>query len=184
MHEAKMSLAKFQRVNQGERLKVSPALECNTTKWTPPPSDTIKMNWDTAMNVKEGRIGLGFIAKNLNGEVMAARSLTKKFRVNPTTAEALVALNAIIFCKELGLDNVIIEGDAMGVIKSIEIAKPTCSCFGHFIEGIHLAMRGLESVKFAPCTEGGQPCCSYVNKVGYHLCHKFYLVREFSTNYL
>jgi ribonuclease HI len=83
------------------------------------------------------------------GEVMAARSLTKEFRADPTTAEALVALNAILFCKELGLDNVIIEGDAMGVIKAIDIAGPTCSCFGHFIEGIHLAMRGLESVKFA-----------------------------------
>jgi hypothetical protein len=67
MREAKMSLAEFQRVQQGERLKVSPALERNTTKWTPPPGDTIKMNWDAAMNVKDKRIGLGFIARNLNG---------------------------------------------------------------------------------------------------------------------
>ena len=44
---------------------------------------------------------------------LAARSVSHEIETNPTMAKALAVVNAILFCKKLGFNNVIFEGDAM-----------------------------------------------------------------------
>jgi hypothetical protein len=61
-----------------------------------------------------------------------------------TTAEALAAVHAIMFCKDLGYANVIFEGDALQIIKAIGEEGPCLSSFGHLIDCIHNELRQLE----------------------------------------
>jgi ribonuclease HI len=77
------------------------------------------MNWDAGVNVKERRVELGLIAKDSQGKFMAARSVIHEIQADLTTAEALATVNTIMFCKELGFDNIIFESDTMQVIKAI-----------------------------------------------------------------
>jgi hypothetical protein len=48
----------------------------------------------------------------------------------------------------MGFDNILFEGDAMQVIKAIDIREPCFSSFGWFIEGIQLELQGLENARF------------------------------------
>jgi hypothetical protein len=64
------ALEEFKKIN---RLELT-AMDSNNLppmarqqKWQPPPSGLIKINWDVAINVKEGCIGLGVIARDCRG---------------------------------------------------------------------------------------------------------------------
>jgi hypothetical protein len=69
--------------------------------------------------MKEGRVGIGLIARDSRGRCLAARSLSLNAHTNATIAEALAAVHTTLFCKELGYTNLIFEGDALQIIKAI-----------------------------------------------------------------
>lgn len=73
----------------------------------------IKMNWNAGLNSKEGRVGLWIIARDSYSKFLAARSLSLAIHIEATSAEALAAVYAIIFCKELCFDIIIFGGDSM-----------------------------------------------------------------------
>jgi ribonuclease HI len=105
-------------------------------KWKSPPSNVVKLNWDAGLNVKEGRIGLGFIGRDTCGNCLVARSMSLEIQINAPTAEALATIYAINFCRELGHTNIIFEGDALQVIKAIESEGPYLTSYGHLIDCI------------------------------------------------
>jgi ribonuclease HI len=111
-------------------------MDVMNVQWKPPPRDMIKVNWDAGTKAKEGHVRLGLIARDAQGTCLVARSMSMEILIDATMAEALAAANAIIFCKELGYTNVIFEGDAIQVIKAIEMDGPCMSNCGHMIECI------------------------------------------------
>jgi hypothetical protein len=52
-----------------------------------------KVNWDAAVDKKNGHIGLGIVVRDYEGVVLAARSTTKNFLVEPVVAEVLAAFS-------------------------------------------------------------------------------------------
>jgi hypothetical protein len=71
-------------------------------RWVPPPIDFVKINWDAAVSVQQGCIGLGCVARSSTRCFLVARFVVKKISVDPTMAEALAALYATIFGREMG----------------------------------------------------------------------------------
>jgi hypothetical protein len=69
--------------------------------WQAPPLGTAKVNWDAAMDVKRGWVGVKIIARDCVGHVLATRSTTHLFQVDPTMAEAWAAPHVVIFNKEV-----------------------------------------------------------------------------------
>jgi ribonuclease HI len=61
----------------------------------------------------------------------------------PKVAEAMAALEAILFCKQAGFFNVLFEGDANQVVNDINHGSLNLLTAGHFIEGIISEMQGL-----------------------------------------
>jgi hypothetical protein len=58
------------------------------------------------------------IAHDFKGLVLGARSITIACITDSTAAEAIAALYATNFCKKLGYFDVIMEGDALQIVKS------------------------------------------------------------------
>jgi ribonuclease HI len=55
---------------------------------------------------------------------------------DPALAEAMAALHAVIFAKEMGFSQVLFEGDALTIVKAIN-SKGSCeSIYGHFVEDV------------------------------------------------
>jgi ribonuclease HI len=150
--EGANSLIEFERCN-GKELDTQHIGSTNRgnkhTTWTPPPSGTIKVNWDASLNMKKGWIGLGMIARDSNRFCLGARSVTKQVNVDPKTAEVMAALFAMQFNKEVDFLNVIFESNTAQVVKDINSEPPYVSWVSHFIENIHLEMGCFKSVSFA-----------------------------------
>ena len=65
---------------------------------------------------KKGVIGGGLIIRDSVGKPFAARSFMKRGYLDSTTTKAMVVVQAASFCKETGVNNVIVEGNASTII--------------------------------------------------------------------
>ncbi|XP_059436444.1 uncharacterized protein LOC132169423 [Corylus avellana] len=90
--EAQEALEEFYNVTMPEEVEPKKDGEQSMGKWMQPLADYIKMNWDVAVDVKNGWIVLGCITRNLTSAFLAARSITKE--VEPAMAKALAAVYA------------------------------------------------------------------------------------------
>jgi ribonuclease HI len=102
------------------------------------------VNWDASLLVKERHIGIGIVARDEHGNFLGARAITKKVVTTPNVAEAMAALEAILFCKQAGFFNVLLEGDAKQVVNDVNHGYLNLSTAGHFIEGIISEMQGFK----------------------------------------
>ncbi|KAL0008636.1 hypothetical protein SO802_010138 [Lithocarpus litseifolius] len=96
--------------------------------------DFHKVNYDGAMFGESDEVGIGVVARNENGEVMA--SLVERITIPQSVEvlEALAARRAVIFSMELGLHQVVIEGDSEIVFKALLGECSDHSCIGHIIK--------------------------------------------------
>lgn len=60
------------------------------------------------------------------------------FSTDPIVAEARVALNTCLFCKDLGLHNIILEGDAKMVVEAVNKMEENFITNGHLVKDIKL----------------------------------------------
>ena len=90
------------------------------TSWKPPPTDWYKINVVSAVFKETGQCGIGVIVRNDKGEIMGAHSKKLYFPLGALEAEVKAMECGIIFAWELGLRQVIIEGDSQVVIQALE----------------------------------------------------------------
>ena len=90
---------------------------------------------------EEGRIGLGAVIRDHNGNLLAARSVTKIGIIEPIAAEAMAAILAFQLSSELGVSNVWLEGDANMIVKAVESTEVNWSHTGHLIDDIRTILR-------------------------------------------
>jgi hypothetical protein len=121
-------------------------------KWTPPLEGKIKINWDAAVNAKGNCIGLGIVARDCSGMFLGAKCIRKPIFVKPKMVEAMAALWAVLFCKEVGFFEVVFEGDSAQVVGEI-LSNPTyLSSSGHLIESIVKELNCFRSASFVHVT--------------------------------
>lgn len=94
------------------------------TSWKPPPTDCYKINVDGAMFKEIGQCGIRVVVRNDRGEIMGALSKKLYFPLGALEAEVKAMECGIIFAWELGLRQVIIEGDSQVVIQALECETP------------------------------------------------------------
>ena len=80
----------------------------------------MKVNFDGVVFGDSNKSGVGVVIKDNNGDVLASFSekIFQAYKAEET--EALVALKALMFTHELGFQNVIIEGDVLGLIQALK----------------------------------------------------------------
>jgi hypothetical protein len=79
----------------------------------------VKINWDAIVDGERGRIGMGAIARDHSGNVIAMTSGPLGAVHDPSLAEALAARRVAKLSFELGLQTGILEGDALEVVQAI-----------------------------------------------------------------
>lgn len=84
------------------------------------------VNWDASVDKKNRRMGIGVIVCDCKGEVLATLSAPKEGIIDLVIAQATV--------QELGLFNVILEGDSLQVVQVLDSAEINWSKYGHLIE--------------------------------------------------
>jgi hypothetical protein len=68
-------------------------------------------------NKKKDYTGIGIIVRDSVGYFLGARSFTQQIEVESKVAEAIAALSAVMFSKEVSFFYVILEGNALQIIQ-------------------------------------------------------------------
>jgi hypothetical protein len=72
--------------------------------WRPPPQGTVKINYDAALDIQQGYVEVGIVARDHMGIFLGAQSFVQKFKAQAKIAESIAALGgAVMFNKEAGL---------------------------------------------------------------------------------
>jgi hypothetical protein len=88
-------------------------------RWEAPLSQYFKVNWDVAISYGEKRMGVGVIIRDGMGHVIVALSQPILALHETTTTEAMAALRAVEFCREVGINDILLEGDSLLVVKAV-----------------------------------------------------------------
>ncbi|KAK6163630.1 hypothetical protein DH2020_000494 [Rehmannia glutinosa] len=78
--------------------------------WQPPAINSVKINFDASVSPSKNCGGLGVIARDHIGSSLGWKRIRIHGRLHPTTAEAMAAREAVLFAKEKGWRNVVVEG--------------------------------------------------------------------------
>jgi ribonuclease HI len=112
-----------------------------------PPNGVMKVNCDAYLNVKDRYVGIGIVTWDYHGNFMFARVITKIVVGSPKVVEAMAALEAVLFCKEAGFFNVILQGNAKQVVNDVNAGSTDLWEVRIFVEDIQSELKGLMYVK-------------------------------------
>ncbi|XP_042958083.1 uncharacterized protein LOC122293615 [Carya illinoinensis] len=111
-------------------------------RWAKPMQNSYKLNWDATIRAKEGRVGIGVIVRDYQGQVVGTVRAQRPLRGTPFDGEAYGLLVAAEFSRDLGLQQVCLEGDAKRVVDGLQSKAMDWSLGGCLIED---AKRVLDS---------------------------------------
>ena len=130
-NDAMERLQEYHSVQEGP---IQQDLVSHSNQWRPPPPSAYKINFDGATFIDTDLVGLGVVARDSNGMVIAF--LSERIRL-PTMAadlEALACRRAILFALKIGLQDVVFEVDSEVIINHLKADQPCLTAFGHIIE--------------------------------------------------
>ena len=103
------------------------------TNWRPPCINIYKANFDGAIFQELQKAGIGVVIRNSNGEVIGALSESYFLLATVEEVEAIACRKAVSFAINLGLENVVFEGDSETIIKALNSDSTCLTSFGHIL---------------------------------------------------
>ena len=118
------------------------------TRWRPPQSGFVKVNFDGTVFDNSNSSGVGAIIRNHSGDVMAScvEKLNQAYKAEEI--EALAALKALQFTYDLGFQNAILEGDLLGLIQALKAEDHNLSPWGLLVEDVKLVANSFVSLSY------------------------------------
>ena len=119
------------------------------THWLPPPPGFYKINYDGATFQDLVAAGLGVVALDLDGWVIAA--LLERIFLPPTieALEALACRKAVAFAIDLDIQDTMFEGDSETIFKHLSSDQPSMAAFGHLVDEARKLAVTLRSYQFS-----------------------------------
>ena len=115
----------------------------------------MKVNFDGAIFEDLRAAGIGVAVRNEHGEVVAALAEQIPIPDSVFTLETLAARRVVLFVQELGLRNVVFDGDSESSIQAISNRLLSHSSCGHIIHDILLFASSFQSFSFSyVCRQG------------------------------
>ncbi|XP_040951495.1 uncharacterized protein [Gossypium hirsutum] len=116
--------------------------------WKPPDGQSIKFNFDAPFDCLGLKSASGIVARNANGEVLAFNSGLHTAVGTAFDAEALPCFEAVLTGIELGLTDVIVEGDSRSIITKCNTGSVDKSQISAHIRNIQKENKSFRSLVF------------------------------------
>ena len=114
-------------------------------RWMKPQGGVAKINWNAALDERTGNIGLGAIARDHDGRVLAMQCSTCKHIYNPMTAKTLTAWKAVVLGVQMGVIYLELEGDAIKVVQGINCTRHCLGCEGPILNDIKTLLQNFNT---------------------------------------
>ena len=98
--------------------------------WVPPDLPFYKANFDGALFRDSSSVGIGVVVRDFEGNVIGALFERIGLPASVVEVEALACRRVVSFAIEIGLQEVVSEGDSETIINSL---NSDCSCLAHFV---------------------------------------------------
>ncbi|XP_042958097.1 uncharacterized protein LOC122293634 [Carya illinoinensis] len=140
---------------------INPTIIPQTIQWTAPPLDVYKINWDSAVDKLNCKVGVGTLIRDWEGRVIACMRMCISLFPDPYLAEAIGALHSVKLALDIGLKQINLEGDAMNVVNDIKGNKDSWKHSGLIITDIKQLLLSFDSftVDYVPRNCNGLAHC-------------------------
>ncbi|XP_042974694.1 uncharacterized protein LOC122306328 [Carya illinoinensis] len=112
------------------------AVATSNQVWQPPEWPMFKVNVDAAFDKSLNRMGMGIIVRDSEGKIQACLTAPKEWVFSAAQAERAALQRAMFMCFEMGMHQVIFEGDAKVVIDAINSKEMDSSWHGQETEDL------------------------------------------------
>ncbi|XP_027090212.1 uncharacterized protein [Coffea arabica] len=146
-------LSEYQEVRYGE-VKVAEQGKtqvAESSKWVPPPQGFIKLNTDVALEVKDGRIGWGVVARREDGRVVGAWAGGERRNGIPAVEEALAIRKAIIKARQYRWHKVEIQSDSKQMVDKLKDRNVDDPVAGTILNDVMTLCQGFSECYFSFC---------------------------------
>ena len=140
----------------------SPSQRSTCASWQPPPSDLYKIDYDAATFEHKGKFGIGVIIRDSHGAAIASLSQLIPYAYQAADMEAIAANRALEFAWEIGINDVILEGDSSLVHLALKRGEHSLSPFGLLVEDIKVSSASFRTLLYSHTKREG-------NKVAHRL---------------
>ncbi|KAM1053412.1 hypothetical protein PS2_000909 [Malus domestica] len=117
--------------------------------WTKPKFGIIKVNTDAAWCGSSLQTGVGWVGRDFAGLLQFARGSGTGICHSAAAAEACAIRSALMACIDNGFDKVIIESDALVIIKMLSKVSPQDYSIECILGDIEILVQRLMSVTFS-----------------------------------
>ncbi|KAL0000944.1 hypothetical protein SO802_014725 [Lithocarpus litseifolius] len=119
------------------------------TRWQPPPSDFMKINFDGAVFPSENRLGIGVVIRDSAGLVIASCSQRLSQAYRSDEVEAFAAAKALSFAAEISISKAVMEGDSLTIIKALSSDQRSLSSFGPLIDDAKFSSVNFDQLRYS-----------------------------------
>jgi hypothetical protein len=123
-------------------------------RWKKPPIGVLKINWDAALDPRIGKMGLGTLARDHKGRVLAMTSSIRNQINHPTTTETLAVWQAVVLGIQLGATYLELEGDALEVVQDLNLPEHCWGRNGPVLKDIKLLLQNFNDWKVSHVLQG------------------------------
>ncbi|XP_042965938.1 uncharacterized protein LOC122299618 [Carya illinoinensis] len=116
--------------------------ERRNVRWSRPREQAVKANWDAAVDKKEGKVGIGVVIRDEEGEVLVATGEQMNYMTDAAIAESFALRKALEVCRDLNFNNVWFEGDAQNIVNAVNTETEDMSRYGSVIEDVKNLLKG------------------------------------------
>ena len=126
--------------------------------WTPPPAHVFKINVDGAVFAAQKEVGVGVIIRDEKGRLEAALSKKLPVPLGAVEAEAVAYEQGLMFARDIGIHNFIIEGDSLIIHHALSEVSTPPSSVAAIIQGMQEMCKEFSGVMFSHVRrQGNQP---------------------------
>ena len=128
-----------------------------------------KVNFDGATCSQEETSGVGVVARDVNGLVLAscAKKIHQSFK--PVEIEAIAAATALTFAKDLSFQRIILEGDSLEVIQALLEKIETLTPTGLLLEDVRSLSQNFDLLLYSHTKRDGNVVAHSLAKYALHI---------------
>ncbi|XP_042950060.1 uncharacterized protein LOC122282171 [Carya illinoinensis] len=136
------ALEDYKQATRRNKIEVQEeARPVHNAAWTRPLAEFVKVNWDASLGLKRGKMGMGVIMRDENGEALLVACDNKLNVQSAEVAECHAIWKALKVCSDLNVHKVIFEGDAKVVIAAVQSEEEDLSVISPLVDVIRNVMR-------------------------------------------
>ena len=116
-------------------------------RWMPPMQGTISVTVDAALDRDQGGFGVGCIARDHTGRVLASQTFSQAWGFTPQLAEAFAVLQGVVLASSIGGSRLELHSDCSEVVKAVAGGEIPTTELGTILQRIKREVRNLIEFK-------------------------------------